>query len=235
MTEKQLISQLKKLKEVKPSQDWVVLTKERIFKEEKQEKNVISIFATFIGELQRGEKFLFQHKLAFSSALLMVVFVGLFGFAQNSVPGNSLFTIKKITERGQAVFIVDKTRHDFEIAERRLDDLTKIARDNDVNNLAPALVEYDETVSRVAEGLARTENVEEIVAEIKKLEEKEEEVRSLGIEIAENEDLDNVLAAIVEREVESLGEGGVDTAEIEELYNKKEYSKALEGILMLQK
>lgn len=231
MNEKQLISNLRKLKEVKPSQDWVVLTKERIFSEEQGFKQRMQVL---MEDLRMGERFLFHHKLAFSSALLMVVFIGLFGFAQNSVPGNSLFTIKKMAEKGQAVFVLDKTRHDFEIAEKRLDDLTKIAINNDVDNLAPALVEYDETISKVAEGLARTENVEEIIEEIKKLEKKEKEVKAYGIEISENEDLDNVLSNIVKREIESLKEKEVDTFLIEELYNKKEYSQALEKILILQ-
>lgn len=231
MTEKQLISQLKKLKDIQPNNDWVVFTKEKILKEE--EKKTISILSAFLKELQMGERFVFQHKMAFASVLMIVVMFGLFGFAQNSMPGDSLFAIKKITEQSQSVFIADnyKSIHNLEIAGKRLDDLQKIAQNNDVNNLASALSEYEETVAKANETLGQAENIEDIALEIKELQKKENMIRSLGIEI--NSDLDNTIKDIVGREIESLEESE-EIEEIKELFERGEYYQALEKILTIE-
>ncbi len=239
MTEKQLISQLKKLRDIQPKKDWVVFSKRKIFEEPKEKGGIISILSTIIKEVQMGEKFVFQHKLAFASVLIIVVFFGLFGFAQNSVPGDSLFALKKMTEQGQAVFISDnyKSIHNFEIAGKRLDDLTKIAQENDVKNLGPAITEYNETISKAAQTLSQAGNMQEIASEIKKLEEKENLIRSLGIEISENEDLDNAIAEIVKRELAYLKQSVEEEstlADIEKDIEQGDYSSALEKVLLIE-
>jgi len=238
-TEKQLISKLQELRQIKPSNNWVVFTKEQVFR--KEETRPEFSFISFIKEIQKGERFVFQHKPAFAFALSLLILIGVFGFAQNSVPGDSLFPLKKIAEKGTAVFVSEKdqAKHDLEVAGKRLDDLFKIAEENEVKNLAPAINEYKESVSKAAESLATMESVKEIVEEIKKLEQKEEEVKSLGIEIGESEELHSALAKIVEAEIEDL-EGktlseekqGILT-EVKQDYEAGDYYDALEKILLL--
>ena len=238
-TEKQLISKLQELRQIKPSNDWVVFTKEQIFGQEKTRPELS--FISFIKEIQRGERFVFRHKPAFAMLVVFVVLVGVFGFAQNSVPGDALFSIKKITEKGTSVFVFEKdqAKHDIQLASKRLDDLTKIAQENEVKNLAPAISEYKESVSKAAESLATMGSVKEIVEEIKKLEQKEEEVKSLGIEIGESEELHSALAKIVETEINDLEDKTLSEerqgilAEVKEDYEAGNYSQALEKILLL--
>jgi len=151
-TEKQLIGKLQELRQIKPSEDWVVFTKNRIFASETETRVSVGFsFIDFLRELQRGERFVFRHKPAFAFALAMVILIGVFGFAQNSVPGDTLFSIKKITEKSQAVFVSEKdlAKYDLGMAGKRLDDLFKIAEENEVKNLAPAINEYKESVSRL--------------------------------------------------------------------------------------
>jgi len=231
-TEKQLIGKLQELRQIKPSNDWVVFTKEQVFGKEKISPEFS--FVSFIKEIQRGERFVFRHKPAFAFALAMVILIGVFGFAQNSVPGDTLFSVKKITEKGQAVFVSEKdlAKHDLGVANKRLDDLTKIAEENEVKNLAPAINEYKESVSKVAESLATMESVKEIVEEIKRLEGKEELVKSLGIEIGENEELHSALAEIVDTQIKDYEEK-FDLTEVKEDYEAGNYSDALEKILLL--
>lgn len=243
MTEKQLIAKIKKLKQIKPKEDWVYFTKNQILGETlKSEKTRLSL-VTFIKEIQRGERFVFRHKPAFAFLTVLAIFIGLFGFTQNSVPGDSLFVLKKIAEQSQAVFISqkDQPKHDLEIANKRLDDLFKIAEENEVANLAPAINEYQETVSKAAESLAKADNpdIKKIAKAIKELEEKEKIVKSLGIEIGEVEELNNVLASIVEVEIIELEDREL-TLEQEEVlikikqdYETGDYSDALENILLL--
>ena len=116
----------------------------------------------------------------------------------------------------------------------------RIAEENEVANLAPAINEYQETVSKAAESLAKAEDpdMNEINNVIKELEEGEEKVKSLGIEIGETEELNNVLANIVEAETSDL-ENRELTSEQEEVlikikqhYEQGNYSQALENILL---
>ncbi len=229
MTEKQLTEKLKELKSIKPDSDWVSLTKSQILKDQTSEKFG---FLFFLDQL-RG------HKLAFSTLAVLVAFIGVFGFAQNSVPGGSLYSIKKMTERGQSFFVSeeDQSKHNLELANKRLTDLTKIAKDNDVNKLASAINEYKESVEKVVNELKEGEE-KKIANELVKLEKKEEEVKSLGVEISHNEKLDNYLAEMVKREIEEMEAKDLTEEEKELLnsiktdYEQGEYSKALESLLL---
>lgn len=236
LTDKQLIAKIQGLKQIKPDASWVVLTKENIIGKEEFSPSKWDWFFT-------GERFVFNHKLAFSALTVLIVFVGVFGFAQNSVPGDSLFSLKKITEQGQSYFVSakDQSKHDLELANKRLDDLTKIAAKNEVTNLAPAISEYEESVGRVVQGLANNENsyiLKELAAEIQKLGKKEEQVKSLGIEIGQNEELNSLLADIIGKEILDMESRELTEKETEVLnsvkseYEQENYSKALEVLLL---
>ena len=259
MTEKQLINKIQKLRNVKPNQDWVYFTKNQILGEnldqrslapEKGAKLLSFKLLSFIREIQRGERFVFQHKPAFAFLTALVVLIGLFGFTQNSVPGDSLFVLKKIVEQSQSVFIAEKDqpKHDLETVNKRLDDLFKIAEGNEVANLASAINEYQETASKAAESLAKAEDLDinEINNVIREYEEKVKSLGLLGIETGETEELNNVLINIelirlkrdVEVEIKEL-ENKELTLEQEEVlikikqdYEQGNYYQALENILL---
>jgi len=237
MTEKQLIAKIKELRQIKPRKDWALLSKKQLFAEGKRGRTTLGF-----NDLIEGMRLVFQHKYAFASLVILAVLIGSFGFAQRSLPGDTLFSLKRISERGQAVFVLGgETRRNLESADRRLDDLARIAQTNLVENLAPAIKEYQTKVSEVAKSLAGMEadKVREIVSEVKKLEEKREEVRALGVEIEENEELDNVLSQMVEREVNELEAQTLTEdqeqalAEVKADFEEGDYSQALEKILFL--
>lgn len=246
MTEKELIAKIRELRQIKPRSDWVLFTKSRILGKEEIVRDRVSGDFSFIGflrEIQRGERFIFQHKPVFATLLTLAVLFGLFGFSQNSLPGDILFSIKRITEKSQAVFISEKEqpKHNLEMVNKRLDDLTKVAESNSAKKLGPAINEFQASVSKAAKSLARADSqtVKEIVLEVKKLEEKTEQIKSLGVEIGESEELDNALAKIVEREINDLEERTLTEKQSEILVQAKEdfekgnYSSALEKILLL--
>ncbi len=217
MTEKQLIAKIRTLRQIEPSKSWVVLTKERILSEEKPRFT----FMSFLKELQKGERFIFRYKPVFATALVGAVLIGLFGFAQRSLPGDVLFSVKRIAEKSQAVFISkkDQPNYDFEMVQKRLDDLIKVAQKNSVKNLAPAINEYQANVSKVAENIAEEKDVEkikEMVLKMKELENKEAEIRSFGIAIGENEELDKTYAQKIVELLEHLVEDLKDRSLTEE-------------------
>ena len=94
MNEKQLIRHFKELREIRPRKDWVLLTKNRILGE--------SAFVPLSGTTAGNGIFsffpLFRYKLAFAPIISVLIIIGLFGFAQKTVPGDTFFSIKKITE-----------------------------------------------------------------------------------------------------------------------------------------
>jgi len=239
MTGKNLIQQLQTLKEIKPREEWVLLTKENIFKEEPA-KGIISIWLGTLKELRRSERFVFNHKPAFAFALSLLVAVGLFGFAQGSMPGDMLFSLKKITEKGQAALFVsdkNKTRYDLEMVSKRLNDIAKAAQADAGKNLGPAINEYKESASTAAKSLAKSNDLKEITAEVKKIEEQKQEIQSLGVKIDENAELDNALASVVQKEIDSFdgkqltqeSQAALEKAKIYFVNGK--YSDALEKLM----
>jgi hypothetical protein len=240
MIDKKLILQLKALKNLQPKQEWVVLTKEQVFggevekiEERVEKRSVISLLFN---------SFVFQHKLAFSSALLFVMFIGVVAFAQSSVPGDSLFALKKITEKGQAMFVPDKDmpKYELEMVTKRLNDLTKIARSDSRQGLASALSEYKATVSQAAKSITNTGDPKNIIGEVKQVEEKQEEAKSFGVQIEESKDLDIALAQIVERELNYLESTNLSDDQLKILeeaeadYIAGSYSVALEKLLTIE-
>ena len=235
MDEKQLISKIQGLRQIKPNKDWAVLAKKRILSEKEPASS-----PSFV-EMMR---FVFNHKSAFAGLISLIVLVGIFGFAQKSVPGDSLFAIKRATERGLAVFVPESEKAMFNLkqANKRIDDLVKVAESNNTRNLAPAINEYQATISEVAKSLTGEEDeetVKEMASAIRKLGEKEEKIRSLAVEMGENIELDSALVQTITAQVEDL-KGRTLTeeqqgilAEIEENVENGAFAEALEKILFL--
>jgi len=233
MTEKELIAKIKELRQIKPREDWVLFTKKELFKDESRRK-WLSVFRPEVN-------FIFRHRPVFATLVILLVLIGVFGFAQNSVPGDSLFPLKKIAEESEKFFASEKNeaRINLELVNRRLDDLEKIAESNQTQKLASAITEYQESVNKAAESLAGAEP-KEIVEQVKQLEEKERKIKSYGVEIAQSsEELKDVLSQITEREIQDLEKRSLTPEqeklleEIKEDYKVGKYSQALEKILIL--
>ena len=271
MTEKELIAKIQGLKQIKPNQEWAILAKNRILGGETGKMGVMAearervaerskmgeimnvgvkvggngfSFGDFVRGLWGGENFVFQHKFAFSGAFVLLFVVGLFGLAEISLPGDALFSLKKVAENGQSVFVPQNGEVEYNIGlvNRRLDELTKIAKNNTIKNLASAIDELQTSVSRVAGSLTKSSvnkaTAKDIVADVKNIEKKVEAVRSLGVEINESKELDNALARIVEDQIMGLEsqslneEGQVALRDIQTDYEAGNYSSALEKILL---
>lgn len=198
MTDKELIHNLKCLKKIKPRNDWVVLTKNRILNQEqsREMEEMASVFS------------LLKYKLAFAPLLSAVIVIGLFGFAQGTVPGDFFFSIKKATENVQVGFSseIEKPKVQLQLANKRLAELTQIAESNQVGKLEPAIKEFQESLVRATQNLNNMDaNVtssdaivlKELVEETLKLAENKEKVESvLGAEVGDTADLENALSVL---------------------------------------
>ncbi len=239
LTEDQIIEKLRELKQIKPNQDWVYLTKIDVFGAERPKFS----FASFINEIRREERFVFSHKMAFSALTVFIAIIGVFGFALSSVPGDSLFQLKKITEYGQSYFVssANQPNYNLALANKRLDDLTTIAEKNKIEKLAVAINAYQESKTNAVKSLINSGNpatIQELSNGLQKIEMKENQIKSLGIELGQNEELDKELAPVVRKEILERESAGLTEEELEVLNNVKieyeqgNYSKALELLLL---
>jgi len=237
MTDQELINQIQLLKGIKPSQNWVVSVKSQILgNQELSETGTPNIWENVFARM-------FQPKMAFAPVMILLLLIGI-SLAKNSLPGDALYSVKKATERGEAMFFVSSQelpKYRLEMANRRLEELTKIAQINEVKRLAPAISEFKSNMNEAASNLtdAKDVNIQDIVAQTKKLEENRQKVEALGIVIGETENFDNAIKQLVEREIDSLDNQTLNEnqqnifLEIKESYEAGQYSQALEQILLL--
>jgi len=235
MNDKELINQIQLLTQIKPRQDWVASVKTQILQDEIQPN--VSVTQVF-------SRMFLQLRPAFVSLVVLVVIVGTFGIVQDSLPGDLLYSVKKVAEQGQAKFLVseqDIVHYKLEMANKRLVELTKIAEVNQVKKLAPAIAAFQANVAEAADNLIKAKdfNIKEIVADTQKLEENKAKIEALGIVIGETKDFDNAMKQLVERELEGIEEQVLGESQDQALiqirqdYEAGNYSQALEGILFL--
>src|SRR4030042_610036 len=233
MTENELIGEIRKLRQIKPNKDWVVLTKDRIIGEADRERVSIISFFPVLRPVYAGLVFVF-------------IIFGVFGISQNALPGDLLYPIKKITERSQAIFVSEEElpKVQLELVSKRLEELSQITQKNDVKKIAPAIQEFQANLSKAAGNLTKTKNsdVPQIVSEIKKIKESKENIESsLATVIGESEmrDLDSALLQLIEREIKYLEVTTLTDAKKEiflkavEDFKAGNYSEALEEIWLL--
>lgn len=230
MIEAEIIKKLQGLKEIKPNRNWVSLTKSQILGVEKPTLNPFLIF-----------------KPAYAGLVVVFILFGVFGVAQSSLPGDLLFPIKKITEKGRAVFISEAEKPNFQLklTSERLDDLSKIAQANQVERLSFALKEFSATkaeaekeVSNSIKNKSEEEAVKiakKVALEIKEINEKEGEVlASLGLEPTKEGAGESTAKTIVGILINDAAHSSLteeqedDLAKIIEYYENNNYQGALE-------
>lgn len=231
MTEKDLIAKLKDLRDIHPQKEWVSLTKTQILG---SESTGFSFFPSF------------NLKPALAGFIAVFAFLGFFGYTavENSLPGDILFAVKKAAHQGEAIFLSqsNKPAYQLRVANDRLNDLVKAPS----KNLAPAINEFQASITEAAKGLANIDAtsspmaIREIVEQTKKLEENKQRVEALGVVLNGTQELDDALARITgslisDLESRTLNETqlGVLT-EMQGLFGQGKYSEALELYLTNQ-
>lgn len=245
MTEKQLIEKLNKLSDIKPTQEWVVLTKQNIlgnsiknnFRKVSFKERMVE-FVDMIGSLR------LQTKLAYSFVVLLFALVGVVGVAQKAVPGDMLFSVRRTTERLQTAFMNDETsKYNFDIANKRLEDLAIIVKDNKTENMVSAMTEFQASIADATKKLISSvkknpKSIKDFAGQIKKINEDAVLLDKLGGSNIQ-ETSDNLYKAITEEEIKAL-ENSTLTQEQEEvlveikaLFEENKFSEAFEKILTI--
>jgi len=236
VAEADLVKKIQELKKIRPRKDWVVLTKSQILGEPPTTFREVSILSIFSPKKWWGVK------PALATVTAFGILFGIFSLAQNSLPGDILYPIKKITEKSQAVFVSEKElpKYNLEIANKRLEELNEIAQTNQVKKLAPALQEFQADMSEAAKSLVKVkgQDVEKIVAQTKKLEENKQIVEEvLATKILSQETEDSLISfykiqaemLIKDLENRTLTEGKKEILnQMKKLFEEEKYSEALE-------
>jgi len=218
ITEREVIEKIKILKQIKPEKKWVFLTKEKILGK--------TPFFPFL-------------KPAFAGLLFILIILGL---SLTSLPGEPFYFIKKIVERGQTVFVSEneKPKLELKLANKRLEELSKIAERNDVKKLAPAINETKESVAQATKNLVKSKKIDkEIVKKTLELEKKKQEVEKvLGTKITE-EETENPAKLVAKYLIEdfekrTLSEDQKQVLEkAKEYFENGDYAKVLELLLTI--
>lgn len=241
MTEKDFILEIKKLNQIKPRKDWVLTTKNRIF------ESKTSTTKTTIWEIL--PRIFFQPKLIVSEVLAVFIVLGVFGFSQNSLPGDPLYLLKRISEKGRAIFVSreELPQAQLELVNKRLEELAKIAESNQTKKLAPALEAYQASIVQAAKDLVKASattsdstTIKKIANQAQKLEEAKEKLeRTYGIAGLEAKEEANPTKLIVEWLIKDLEnrtlteDQGILFTQAQQDYSEGNYGVALIKILQL--
>jgi len=122
MQEKDLIKNLKDLKQIKPNQDWAFWLKSNLLETKPQShsykpKVKLAIFS-FISKYQK----------VLIPSLMAFFFVFSFTFAQTTLPGSVLYPIKTLTQNAKIYLASENTKPvvRLEVAKVRMEDLGKV-------------------------------------------------------------------------------------------------------------
>jgi hypothetical protein len=135
-SEKELISQIRILKEIKPDTDWVSLTKMQIMgtAEIGHKQSLFNVVSSFV----------LRYKIAIAGILLVGIAGGSLMAAQNALPGDALYSLKLVSEKGFAVITgQDKNpAANLHLAAKRLEEINLMSQRDFAKNLSMAFYEY---------------------------------------------------------------------------------------------
>jgi len=243
MIEAELIKTIKKLKTIEPRKDWVLLTKSQILGEETPKESIrLPTWQV------KFELFPFL-KPVFAGVFCLLILIGLFEFSQNALPGEPLYLLKRGTEKVQAVFVSEeeKPKVQLELANKRLEELTKIAATNQVKKIAPAVQAYQDSVVEATKNLVKIVATTSDPVVIKEIAQKTQELetnkkileKTYGIAGLEAEEESNPTKVVVEWLIKDM-KGKTLTEEQQLTFEKAKedfeagnYSEALIKILDL--
>lgn len=253
VSEAELILKIRELRKLKPEKKWVFLAKKEILgemgemRESGVEKIFLPVFRQFV-EAFLPRRLTFKPILAFSILALMLT-TGGFILIKNTLPGDLLYPVKKLTERTRAFFISqnDKPKAGLELVNKRLEELAEISQTNQVKKIAPSFNEIKTTKSaakkevvKLIQGKSEQEAIKiakEIAPRLKEINDKEKQVLSSlngDLEEENNESTEKIIVEflILDLKNSTLTDSQAELfVQAESYYQEGNYSQALEKIL----
>ena len=198
MTEKELISKIRLLKNIKPSERWVNFSFENLSKEIYKEEDNFSAFSLFV-------------KPALISIFSILILIGgpwlLIKAAESSVPGEVLYPLKKTVEKAQTVIYPDQkiAQLHLEFAKRRVQELSRITEEpSSQEKLNEVISELKNNLQGANQHLSKLpkKEVNDIIKKTKRIKQELDVVKN-DLPKEESKNLDEVekLAEKINREI----------------------------------
>ncbi len=246
-SEKELINQIRTLSNIKPDENWVVSCKARLLGQEAMGQR--SSFMVWL------KNFAFQYRAALAALVLVLgAGGGLAAAAQNALPGEPLYAVKKAAEKGMALVAgqKDDPMANLQLAAKRLEEMNLLSQKNLVKNLPAAFYEYKtakaaakkEVAALVKDNPAKAgQIIKEAGIAMKEIDIKEKQVYGvLGLDAEATTTDDGGEAVFDKAIVESLmdyfkdaaalsEQGSFDLAEVKKIYEAGEYGRAVDYYL----
>ena len=176
MKEREVINKIKSLRKIEPNENWVSLIKSEIFNNSQEET-----FSSFT------YRFLFSKSM--TTAFVTLGFVAfIFVSAQGAYPGDPLYSVKRATEKGNAIFVSQENKSDFNfrMANKRLEEISEILKRNQVEKLSLAIEELESAKNKIQNDFTRS-------VESKPRERKVEIAKGFASTILEMEDREELI------------------------------------------
>ena len=247
--EEEILARISLLKEIKPKEEWVILLRERIFEAEFPKEDILLKGGKVSGILERIRAFMpYLERPAFIMPAFALLISGgvVWHIAKNSLPGDTLYSIKAAAEHVPMTFSSQDQKPflQLELAQKSLDNLKKVAEGNRVRNLPVAIKEFESNVSEVSKSVAeivekqptRALQAGKGIVELQKGKSEIEKILGAKIGEKESDELDDATKLLVENQLKDL-ETRLLTERQEELlqaaraaYDQGNYQEALEHI-----
>jgi len=241
--DKKLINQIRELKQIKPDSAWSASVRAQIVGHEEvgQKQSILTIFGNA----------LFQYRIAFASLVIFMMAGGTIALAQNALPGEPLYAVKRATEKGMAL-VAGKDKiaaANLELAAKRLKEIDLISQKNLVKNLPIAFEEYKSAKSEakkdVAEQITKnpknaTKIIKDAMVVMKDINDKEKQVYGAlgvdqnasstedGADIASDKVIVGLLIANFQDNNNLSDDQSKDLQTVKELYDGGNYRQALD-------
>lgn len=231
MTENELISKLQTLNQIKPNQEWVSFVKAEMFKPGIWER--ITEALALLNPLNR------QRKLAYAFSVLLLIFGGLLSFAQYTLPGDMLFSVKEITESSQASLIGESSlSSSVGTFKKRSQDLAQVVKNNKSANIPAAVQKVKDAAKTLAQALEKDPGLaREIAMEVK--DSKTLLDVTAAADLKEASDIDLLYKVIAEEMIRDLGSTQLTEEQLpvfneaKTFFEQSKYSEALEKIFLI--
>jgi len=240
LTQKQLIEQIEMLKGIKPRKEWATLLKSQILPEQQLQATITAQKVSFLGILS---SVFAPKKLVYSLAVILFLVIGVFGFASQTMPGDLLFPVRKITEQSQAALTGHTgLKQSVATLNNRINDLAQVAKAGRTDSIPSAISEISADASALVKdlqnntgpgGYPNKQTIKDIVVSLKTL------ADVPGTDLTANQDVKNLYQTVVQSQIADLQEATLTDeqkatlSEVEELYNQAKYVEALEKILLI--
>ena len=235
ITQKKLIESLRQMKEIKPRKEWAVLLKSQILSEQQE---ITPIQAQSAGFESFFSNF-FEKKMGYAFSAVLLLAIGIFGLSRYAMPGDTLFSVKKIADQSQAS-LTGQTQLNQDVAtlNSRINDLAQITKEGNTANIPPAVSEVSVNVSQLVKNLKNNpkqtpQTIKEIASSLKTL------ADVPGTDLSNNQDVKDLYQAVVQNQIDDLQKTTLTDDQkkilttVEDLAKQGKYSEALEKILLI--